>query len=323
MNLKDFKNYYNKILIFYLPDKAGYWNSLTKCCISEKPVQLGRYYLDFSSKASYPGEFSNNGIPLSSYRGKPIIEHPTNVAQYALGIYEVLYQKEFKDEKLKNDFLKMAYWFVENGVNVKGGKGWCINILLPEFGLNSPWLSALTQGETISVLSRAAYLTDDNNFEQLANEALGPFEYEVKDGGLVGYFNSIPVYEEYPTPFKTSCVLNGFIFSLFGMFDLILLNNNSKAEKLFNKGIDSVKKILEYFELGRWSGYNLYEYPQKYYSSYTYHILMVGQLKALFFLTNDKYFLEYSERWKKYSLSFFNKTFALIKKLTRSNKVIY
>ena len=124
MKFKDLKNYFNKILVFYYPEIAGYWNSITPCAIFEKPNKLGRYYLDFSSKIFYPGTFSKDGVPLFSYKGKELIVHPTVVTQYAFGIYEKLYQENFADSNLKDKFLRMAKWLETNSVDVKGGKGW-------------------------------------------------------------------------------------------------------------------------------------------------------------------------------------------------------
>jgi heparosan-N-sulfate-glucuronate 5-epimerase len=321
MKLNDFKNYLNKIFVFYFPGKAGYWNSITPSCITEKPRHLGRYYLDFSSKADYPDNFSAAGIPQYSFRGQPYIEHPIPIAQYALGLYELLNRKENSDEMLQNKFLRIAAWFVDNKIDLKEGISWYIYNEYPEYGLTYPWISAMAQGEAISVLSRAAMLSQDNNFEELAIKALVPFECEVKDGGFINYFNSIPVYEEFTTPVKTMAVLNGFIFALFGIYDLILLNNNEKAQNIFNKGVDSLKKILPYFDIKYWTRYYLFDYPQKYYSSFTYHILVAEQLKAMFFLTGENQFKTYSEKWFGYAESFIKKTRALLGKLVFANKV--
>ncbi|MCJ7691304.1 MAG: D-glucuronyl C5-epimerase family protein [Clostridiaceae bacterium] len=321
MKLKIFKNYLNKILIFNFPFKAGYWNTITHCSISEKPKILGKYYLDFSSKADYPGEFSEKGIPLFSYTGLPLIEQPIVIAQYALGLYEMLENKDFMDEELRNKFLLTANWFETNQVNVKGGKGWYIYKLYPEYGLNKPWISAMTQGEAISVLTRASVLTKNYQFEQLAIEALGPFESNVKDGGLINYFNSIPVYEEFPSPHKTSGVLNGILFALFGVYDLVLLNKNQRAQNIFEKGVDSLKKLVPYYDLNYWTRYYLFDYPKKYTSSFTYHILVAEQLKAMFYLSGESIFVEYAEKWIECSKSFFKKNRALFEKLIYANKI--
>jgi len=321
MKINDWKNYINKVFVFYSPDKAGYWNSVTPCCISERPQNLGRYYLDFSSKSEYPDNFSDEGIPLYSFRGQQCIEHPIPIAQYGLGVYELLKKSKSSDEILQNNFLRIAAWFVKTQIDVKEGKSWYIYNEYPEYGLTYPWISAMAQGEAISVLTRAALLSKNNNFEELAVKALVPFEYEVKDGGFINYFKSIPVYEEFTTPVKTMAVLNGFIFSLFGIYDLILLNNNREAQNIFDRGVDSLKKILPYFDIDYWTRYYLYDYPQKYYSSFTYHILVAEQLKAMFYLTNENQFKIYSEKWTDYSKSFIKKTRALLGKLFFANKV--
>lgn len=320
MKFDDIKNYLNKIFVFYFPDKAGYWNSITPCCIYEKPTLLGRYYLDFSSKANYPEKFSSEGIPLYSHRGQQYIEHPIVIAQYGLGLYELLCQNSFHNEGLKDEFLNIASWFETNRISINNGSGWYIYIKISSGGLKYPWISAMAQGEAISVLTRAALLTKDYRFEQLAIDALTPFEFEVKDGGLINYFNSIPFYEEFPTVLKPSGVLNGIVFALYGIYDLILLNKNRKAQEIFNKGIDSLKKLLPYYDLKYWSRYYLFDYPRKYCSSFTYHVLVAEQLKALSIITGENYFLEYSERWFSYSKSFVKKNRALFQKLIYANK---
>lgn len=322
MKVQELKTYINKVLVFYSPSRAGYWNSITRCTVIGRPSELGRYYLDFSSKISYPGEFSEDGIPLLDFRGREAIEMPTVVAQFALGIFELLYQKKYNDDALKHQFIKQAEWFDRNKTEFKNGQGWYLNVSYPQHGVNSPFLSAMAQGEAISVLTRAYMLTGNQQFEQLAIEALSPFEYNVEDGGVVDYFNSIPIYEEGPTPIGVTGALNGFIFSLFGLYDLYLLNKNDKALKLFLKGIDSLIKLLPFFDIKHWTRYYLFNYPKKYYSSYTYHILVAEQLKAIYHITGENIFLEYSDRWFDYSKSFINRTRALLKKLTDSNQLV-
>lgn len=317
----DLKNYLNKILVFYYPERAGYWNSITKCNVIRKPIELGNYYLDFSSKALYPDQFSQDGIPLFTYGKESNIEQPVVIAQYALGLISLLAKDNFDNKELEQKFINVANWFVKNKEQTKNGVGWFIKTPYLHYGLSVPWISAMAQGEAISVLSRAAKITKDDLYEQIAIDALVPFEYNVLDGGLVNYFNSIPVYEEVPTVSKTMAVLNGFIFALFGLYDLYLLNKNSKANLLFNNGAESLVKLLPYFDFNHWTNYFLYEYPKKYYSSYTYHILVTEQLKALYILTGESLFNDYANKWDEYSKSFIKKNFALFQKLLFSNKI--
>lgn len=321
MKFSDIGTYLNKILVFYFPSKAGYWNSLTHCNISDKPAVLGSYFLDFSSKANYPEKFTSDGIPLFSNKGQPEIEHPIVIAQYGLGIYELLGRTDFINRDLKNKFLNIAEWFLSNKVSIEEGSGWLIKNLYPNYGLNSPWISAMAQGEAISVLTRAAKLSQNSKFEKLAIEAIVPFKYNVSEGGVRNYFNSLLIYEEFPSPIKPMAVLNGYIFSLFGLFDLYLLNGNKKAKDLFKEGVQSLKKLLPYYDIKFWTQYFLYNHPQKYFSSFTYHMLVTEQLKALYIITEEKTFYQYYQLWNNYSNSFISKTRALVNKVIFSNKV--
>jgi hypothetical protein len=317
----DLNNYINKVLVFYNPEKAGYWNSITKCCIKDRPLELGEYYLDFSSKAAYPNKFSADGIPLFTYGSYLDVEQPVVIAQYALGLGSLLAKDNFDNKELGNKFINAANWFVQNKEQFKDGVGWYIKILHPHYGLNAPWISAMAQGEAISVLTRAAKITKNELYEKIAMDALVPFEYKVEEGGIVNYFKSIPVYEEAPSTPKTMAVLNGFIFSLFGLYDLYLLNKNIKAYSLFTNGVEALLKLLPYYDFNTWTNYFLYEYPKKYYSSYTYHVLVTEQLKALYILTGEQLFNQYAKKWEGYSKSFVKKNVALFQKIFFSNKI--
>ena len=316
-----FKNYFNKILVFFFPERAGYWNSLTPNTISQIPTSLGRYYLDFFSKIDYPGEFNGEGIPLFKFKSYTSIEHPTVISQYAFGLFEQIFRENYSNRNLTLKYLTLADWFDHNKVKIANSYCWHIHIdYNPEYHLSNPWISAMTQGEAISVLTRATLLTGDQKYESIANEAFNIFQVDVKNGGLLNHFNSYPVFEECPTPNKPMVVLNGFIFALFGLYDLYLLNRNEKAIYLFYQGIESIKKLLPYFDTGKWTNYYLFDYPKNYYSSFTYHYLVTEQLRSLYFISGDKIFLEYSERWQGYSKSMINRSFVLFKKLTSSNK---
>jgi hypothetical protein len=317
----DFKTYINKVLVFYYPEKAGYWNSITKCSIVEKPLELGNYYLDFSSKANYPGNFNKQGIPLYSYRTQASLEQPIVIAQYALGLFSVLQRRSFCDDQLKAEFLNVADWFVKNGEIFNNGVVWKIPHLYPQYGLDSPWISAMAQGEVISVLTRAFKLVNKPVYQIVANNALEPFKFNVSDGGIKTLFMNQVVFEEFPSKNKAMAVLNGHIFALFGLYDLWLSNKNEDAKLLFDKGVESIIKLLPIYDCNNWSNYFLYEYPKKYYSSYTYHVLVTEQLKVLYILTDEPLLNDYAKKWDDYSKSFVKKNIALFQKLFFSNKI--
>jgi hypothetical protein len=310
----------NKVKVFLNPDSASYWHTITRCAIDKKPKKLGRYYLNFDSKLYYPDKF-DDGIPMWRNFDEPYFYHPIVIAQYALGIYEHYYQSNFQDEELKNKFLRQVNWFKENYYDISFGKVWNIYYDIPLYKMKKPWFSALSQGEALSVLTRAYLLTKDDSLINLCEDAIIPFTKEVKDGGLINYFNGIPIYEEYPSEYRTVAVLNGFMFSLFGLYDFFLLTESDKAKKLFDKGIESLKKLLPFYDTGYWARYYLFDYPKEYVASFTYISLMYEQLKVLYILTDEKIFNEYSLKWKEYTERKLNKYRALLKKIIYANSL--
>lgn len=314
-------HYLNKVIVFIKPDNASYWHTITRCTISNKPESIGRYYLNFESKLAYPEKFDDDGIPLWKTNNEPYFHHPIVICQYALGIFEHLYQKNYSDDELHRKFLRQADWLKNNFHEIRCGKVWYIYYDIPLYGINKPWYSALAQGEAVSVLTRAFLLTKNESYINLAEDAIKPFFIDVKEGGLVNYFNSIPIYEEYPSMIRTVGVLNGFMFSLFGLYDLYLISKSENAGDLFRRGIDSIKKLLPYYDTGYWARYFLYDYPKRYISSYTYISIMYEQLKVLYHITGEKIFSDYSDKWKSYTEKKINRLRALSEKIFYANTI--
>ncbi len=308
-------HFFNKAIVFFNPQKATYWHTITRNTIVSKPTELGRYYLDFESKLNYPERMDASGIPLWKTGDESYFYHPIVICQYALGIFEHLYQSGFNNEKLEKDFFVQADWLVENAIDNGIGKVWYVGYNIPEYGLFKPWYSALSQGEAVSVLTRAYLISKNENYLSVAEDAINPFNVSVQQGGLLNHFKSLPIYEEYPSPFRPVGALCGFMFVLFGLYDLILTNNNKLASELFKSGINSLKELLKFYDLGYWSKYYIFDYPKNYAASFTYHSLHFEQLKALYILSEEKTFREYSEKWESYSKNSFFKLRTLLKKI--------
>lgn len=120
-------------------------------------------------------------------------------------------------------FYDAAEWFVKHQDSETGG--WSIPVkrkLASGFVvLEKGWLSAMGQGQAISVLARAyAHSGGDQKYLNTALNGLKPFRVQSSEGGVLATFlNKYHWYEEYPTK-PPSFVLNGFIFSLLGLYDL-------------------------------------------------------------------------------------------------------
>lgn len=83
------------------------------------------------------------------------------------------------------------------------------------------------QGQAISLLSRAFYHSGGNElYLNTAYAALKPFKVLSNNGGVLSEFmNLYPWYEEYPTV-PPIFILNGFMYSLIGLYDLFSLAPN-------------------------------------------------------------------------------------------------
>ena len=183
-----------------------------------------------------------------------------------------------------------------------------------EYEIKSPWCSAIAQGEAISVLLRAHSLTQNDTYIDVASKALRSFLVVIEKNGFMREINNDSLlFEEYPSQ-KMNFALNGFIFSLYGLYDFYLYNQNKLAEELFQKGINTIKNSLTDFDLGYWSKYSLYYDPIYYPASYKYHAIHVEMLKSLYFITSEKIFQETSIKWEKHLFSFRNRTKSLLEK---------
>jgi heparosan-N-sulfate-glucuronate 5-epimerase len=162
------------------------------------------------------------------------------------------------------------------------------------------------QGHAISVLSRAYYHSGDEKYLQAAVRGLRPFRIPSHNGGIATYFlNKYVWYEEYPTT-PASFILNGFIYSLIGLYDLksIALGKDAdEAKKLFDQGMNSLKNMLTLFDTGSGTTYDLRHFTLKIapnLARWDYHSTHINQLLLLNTIDSDPIFLTTSERWIDY-----------------------
>ena len=168
--------------------------------------------------------------------------------------------------------------------------------------IEAPWPSALSQGLGISVLVRAYKMTNDSVYLFSARKALLPFGKTIKEGGVRTNNKFGVFYEEYPLDSNSTHVLNGFIYSLYGLYDLWQLDNNLLAKKYFEDGVSTLKTVLPLYDLGNWTRYDLDSNKNLRnhwgYCSPWYQKLHAAQTHGLYLLTGDKIFADYSDKFK-------------------------
>ncbi|MDI6812225.1 MAG: D-glucuronyl C5-epimerase family protein [Desulfitobacteriaceae bacterium] len=278
--------------------KTDYWHPDMKANPALSPGNIGKYPVDMSSKASYIGVFDEGQIPMVEIDGH-LSYLPVTIAQYALGHYDA-YLETGKRTHLEV-LLLCADWFVERLVeSVPGVWGWLNEHDKDIYALKSPWLSALSQGQALSVLARAYVETQDEKYLHCGERSLKAFSVPVADGGLVAQLQGEDFYEEYPSVIP-SYVLNGLIFALWGLWDFYLAGKNAQARERYATGLQTLQHHLGRYDRGwlRWSLYDRYPFRIADIASIFYHKLHIQQLRAMSRLTGDERFNVLAERWEK------------------------
>ena len=319
MGLKSRINYLRRVFSAYLgggSSQLTFWHEKPEINEMATIDQLGQYYMTFFDKTNYPGPFDQNGVPLLNYHGKIGKQYnPIAIAQYGLGHYN-LYKKNKSEQNLKIA-VKQADWLVNNlETNSYGIKVWMHHFDWEyREKLKAPWYSALAQGNGISLLVRIFNETGEKKYLQTAKEAFKSLTITVDKGGVLvidknGYHWLEEVIVDPPTH-----ILNGFFWTLFGVWDYWLLTRDGKAKNLFDECIKTIKENLKKYDVGFWSLYEQSGTKMKMLASHFYHHLHVIQLQILYKITNEPIFQEYSKKWEKYRKNWFCKNFALVCKI--------
>jgi hypothetical protein len=167
------------------------------------------------------------------------------------------------------------------------------------FPLRTPWISAMAQGEAASLLVRLHLETGDQRYADAALLALEPLFVRTPEGGAMDLLDGRPFPEEYPTE-PPSFVLNGGIFSLWGLYDAGRGLGDERATRAFDEGVDALVTNLHRWDTGWWSRYDLYPHPVRNIASFGYHQLHVNQLRAMAMIAPRPELVATAERWEGY-----------------------
>lgn len=228
-------------------------------------------------------------------------------------------------------FYDAADWFVRNQNEKTGGWSNPVKRKISEFAeLKQGWYSAMGQGHAISLLARAFYHSNgDSKYLRAAINGMKPFRVPSRQGGVLARFmGKFDWYEEYPTT-PSSFVLNGFIYSLLGLYDLKMTAPSTAARDasfLYDQGMISLKRLLLLYDTGSGSVYDLrhvslgkqkdiqircpisncFFFPTIFtgiepnIARWDYHATHVNQLLLLATIDRDPIFSRTAERWRGY-----------------------
>ncbi|WP_249029414.1 D-glucuronyl C5-epimerase family protein [Tannockella kyphosi] len=266
------------------------------------------YYNDLTGKVNDDTLLDDQGIPLNLIGNGDLVYFPISIFQYALGMWDKFLLE--KDNSYKNKFLQLAEWVI---LNQKNDGSW--NCFGP-IGYEYFSVSSMGQGEAISVMLRAYVCNRDSKWLDATTKAIEFMCLDVESGGTILHENGKIYLEEYPSidenlSHPKVTVLNGWIFSLFGMYDYLQIIENEKVEEIYLKSIDTLKETLCKYDMGYWTYYD----RSGLIASPAYHNLHVNLLLVLSDLTGEVYFKEIAIKWEQYPLKKMNVIRAVYRKI--------
>lgn len=256
----------------------GYYNNLT-----EKITRFG-----------LPG----NELPQTHVAQDMTIHFSIEIFQYGLAAYDLYLLTQ--DEQYLGKLKACADWAVEK-IDKQGR--WAT---FPYKRPNQLY-SAMAQGEGLSLLIRAHQMFGDNKYAETAHHAKHFMMKPIEEGGTAVYKDGkIYLYEYLHEP----QVLNGWIFSSWGLFDYAKYFNNAETMEQWNNTINAMAEKLPIFDKGYWSSYT----DGAKLANPFYHKLHIAQLNVMYDLTGKEEFKKYYEIFSRYQDKWFNRKWAFLVK---------
>lgn len=256
------------------------------------------YYNDLTEKVTKREVFEGN-VPVSFVDTGEKIYFPIEIFQYGLAAYDLFL--ETNDPVMLEKVISCADWAVENQ---KENGAWVTFAYQNE---DQPY-SSMAQGEAISLLIRAYKETSKTCYLDAIENAMSFLCTSLQNGGVMDDSNGQVVFRECTF---LPLVLNGWIFSIWGIWDYCVYFKNGRYEELLKRTLDSLEDLLPEFDAGYWS---LYTIDGRICSPF-YHKLHIAQLEAMNALTGDDIYLEYADKWRDYLNNGMCYIYAFVKKV--------
>jgi hypothetical protein len=242
------------------------------------------------------GDFDTNGLPMVGY-GNKAEYFCINLAQFAFAVHDVWWHDRNQVE-YRNMLDTLLDWFESNKAPAQKGVCWRIPFPNEKYGIPAGYPSAMAQGEIISFYTRMYQLTGRQELLNTAMEAFDFLQLEVNQGGVRRQDKQGLIWlEEFPLD-SPSYVLNGFIYTLFGLVDLYRASNRQEVKLEIDRCLLSLKHYLPHFSLWYWPIYDLQrrELIMNYYLRNVY----IPQMQALAGLFPDEpLFAATAKRWQR------------------------
>lgn len=258
------------------------------------------YYNDLTLKVNWHGEVDLDGLPINVNEMGAKLYNPTTIAQFGLGNYDLYLLTN--SHVYYRQFINSVNWMVKDQHQCGG---WDV---FERLGSKRTYkYSAMTQGEGASLLIRAFKETNNEEYLAKAKKAIDLMLLPVEKGGTSRYGNDKLFLEE-TVESKPVLILNGWIFAIFGLFDITKIIPELKYNYALEKTLDTLKSELKKYDSGYWSYYDQCGRL----ASPFYHNLHIALLDALYDLFNIEEFKIVRDTWASYLKSNYNKGRAFI-----------
>jgi heparosan-N-sulfate-glucuronate 5-epimerase len=256
------------------------------------------YYNDFTEKVTKGDNYYEVKIPVLKAESGLDVQFPIAIFQYGLGAYDLYLLKQ--EDLFFEKFKITVDWAMDNQ---KVDGSW------NNFYFNHPEApySSMAQGEGVSLLVRAYKEFNDIKYLLAAKKAIDFLIIPIENGGTTKYINDEVFLQEFT---NKPTVLNGWIFTLFGLYDYLKIDNDSEVRNIYDRSIQTLKRHLVNFDNGYWSKYDL----DKMITSPFYHKLHISQLKVMYEITGEVTFNDYSKRWETFNNKSINRLKSFIVK---------
>lgn len=228
-----------------------------------------------------------NGHVYVYYEAMGYQYNPLTEAFYALVMYQKGNYELFL--KLVENLVKKS---TQRKINNQDTAFWYYLFPFPPRICKIQWISGMTQGVIASTLCRAYYLTHVDLYKKLCIEAINGMLTPIEYGGALYRDNYWFWIEEVPDEKPLQHILNGFIYSLLGLYDAYLITNDPKLFQIFQILLLSLKLRIKNYDLVLWSKYDV-----SCLANIRYHFIHIVLFYTLYRLTNDDDLKNYSFKW--------------------------
>jgi hypothetical protein len=202
-------------------------------------------------------------------------------------------------------------WLDANCEEFKGTSVWRNNFPLARYELDTGWISGMYQGQIMSLYLRYGQLVNEE--EKYIQKARLAFDFLVipyEDGGVKRYDkDGLMWYEEYPGK-QPSFVMNGFVYTLFGIYDLWRVTKDDEVKNTIDSCVKTLKNSIHLYDSGYWSVYD--QLKKELATKYYHKNIHIPLMEILHKLTGEEIFDSYNKRWKKQLNSNLNKAWVQI-----------